>query len=942
GLVISAIGALALARGMVRPIRTLDDGARRIGAGNLDQKIEIHTNDELQTLAERFNRMSGALRESYAGLERKVEERTRELQNSLEQQTAISEILRVISSSPTDVQPVLDAVAKRAGLLCRADGSRVWLAVDGQLRAMTSYGEAYGTDSLNEVLPVRRSSIGGRAFMEHRSVHVEDVVPLLDTEYPDVRALQARYGFRTVLVVPMLREGRSIGIIALLRNQVRPFTPVEIALVQTFADQAVIAIENVRLFNETREALEQQTATAQVLQVISSSVADARPVFDEILRSCQRLFDSAEQGILLVDADGRAHLGAHHGSAQPLLQQIFAGGVPIAQFGDGGRRRTPLHVPDVFADGAPGWLRQIGERLGVGAYSQVLAPIAREGRLVGYLYAIRQPATGFDAKEIALLQTFAEQAVIAIENARLFNETREALHEVEQRTAELSEALEYQTAISEVLRVISTSPTDVAPVFEAILDSASRLLGTPLSAVFRYDGTLVHQVAVRNWPAAAVADARRFYPGPPNPQMMSGRAILSGEVQVEEDTLADTGYDQASARLGLWRRMVAAPLLRDGIAVGAIVLAWREPGVTPQRQVELLKTFADQAVIAIENVRLINETKEALEQQTATAEVLQVISRSPTDVQPVFDAICERAMTLCGARIGGVARFDGELVHLVAFHGASPEATQAMLAAFPMKPGRGAITARVILERAPVQIPDVLADPDYALQDAARRSGYRSNLGVPMLREGQVVGSIGICREEPGPFPDKQVKLLQTFADQAVIAIENVRLFNETKEALEQQTATAGVLQVISNSVADTQPVFDAIVGSCRQLFGGRNVILLLAAGATLKRVAFATDGTLVTEGEWEWPLDRTSASGDCVVSSKVIAVRDIDEVAARYPRTPQLAKRSHWVSGLFVPLRREGGAIGCIGILRGVQGEFSAKEIALAQTFADQAVIAI
>ena len=197
---------------------------------------------------------------------------------------------------------------------------------------------------------------------------------------------------------------------------------------------------------------------------------------------------------------------------------------------------------------------------------------------------------------------------------------------VEARTAELTESLEYQTAISGVLRVISESPTDVTPVFEAILESASRLFGDTLAAVFRYDGHEVHMVATRSWSPEAIADARRLYPAPPNPKLMSGRVILSGRVEIEEDTLADPQYDHSLARLGHWRRMLGAPLLKDGTPVGAIVVAWRDPGETPKRQVDLLRTFADQAVIAIENVRLINETKEALERQTATSEILRVIS----------------------------------------------------------------------------------------------------------------------------------------------------------------------------------------------------------------------------------------------------------------------------------------------------------------------------
>ncbi|MEO7937058.1 MAG: GAF domain-containing protein, partial [Burkholderiaceae bacterium] len=357
---------------------------------------------------------------------------------------------------------------------------------------------------------------------------------------------------------------------------------------------------------------------------------------------------------------------------------------------------------------------------------------------------------------------------------------------VEQRTAEVTQALEYQTAISAVLRVISESPTDVAPVFEAIMDSAVRLFGVSIAAVFRYDGRQVHMISTKGWSEDALKDADRLYPAPPNPEMISGRVILSGKAQTIADTFADAAYDQETAHVGDWRRMMAAPLLKDGAVVGVLVMAWAEPGEVRRHELDLLRTFADQAVIAIENVRLISETKEALEQQTATAEVLQVISSSPTDVQPVFDAIAERAMTLCEARIGAVTRFDGELLHLVAFHGATQQASDIMRAAFPIRPGREAGTARAIAERAPIQIPDVLADPDYALKDEARRAGYRSNLAVPMVQDGEVVGSIVVCREQVGAYPDKQVKLLQTFADQAVIAVQNVRLFNEIRDKSRQ------------------------------------------------------------------------------------------------------------------------------------------------------------
>ena len=515
---------------------------------------------------------------------------------------------------------------------------------------------------------------------------------------------------------------------------------------------------------------------------------------------------------------------------------------------------------------------------------------------------------------------------------------------VEARTAELQEALEHQTAISDVLRVISESPSDVAPVFEAIVDSATRLFGTPLTAIFRYDGKLVHQVAVRNWPAAAIEDARRFYPGPPDTRMMSGRVILSGRMQIEDDTFADPAYDQTAARLGLWRRMIGAPLLKDGITVGAIILAWPEPGVTPPRQVELLKTFADQAVIAIENVRLLNETKEALEQQTASADILKVISQSPSDVQPVFEAIAERAMTLCSAMIGAVARFDGERVHLVAFRGTTAEAAEEMRAAYPMPLAGGATLVRAIRERAPVQVPDVLADPAYALKQAASRAGYRANLAVPMLREGLVVGSIGVCREAPGAFPQKLVRLLQIFADQAVIAIENVRLFNETKEALEQQTATAEVLQVISNSPTDVQPVLDAVAQRAALLCDATAAQIFLKEGDMLRSRAghLATGQAMQMLGD-PIPIHATSMTGRAVLERTTIHCADVlPLMESEYPAARINQRRLGFRAVLAVPLTRESGAYGAIFLHREEPRPFRPGQIALVETFARQAAIAI
>jgi len=950
-LLISIAASFFLARALVRPLRALQEGAARIGAGDLERHIEVRTGDELEGLAEQFNRMSEQLRESYAGLERKVEQRTSELTEALERQTATAEVLRVISSSVSDAQPVLDKIVEscerlfvgtRVGInLVGADGVTYAAAYQGPMR-----DEFFANAA--KIFPHRGLSLEsatGRAILERRVMHYPD------TSAPDVpeglRFGSGVVGTRAAIFAPMMLDDRGIGTIWVAREVVGEFTADEIALLKTFADQAVIAIENARLFSETQEALERQTATAEVLSVISGSVADSKPVFEKILESCQRLFASNEQGILLAGDDNLMHLGAHHGSARERVEKLFP--VPRAAAGDAARReRSVVHIRDVLSDAdVPAGLREIAEQIGVGTYSQVIAPMLWEGESIGSLYVIRQPAVGFSDKEIGLLRTFADQAVIAIQNARLFNETREALRKVELRTAELSESLDYQTAISDVLRVISQSPTDVAPVFDAILESASRLFGSPTSAVFRFDGRLVHLAKTRNWPAAAIADAARFYPGPPNPKMLSGRVILSGAVQSEEDALNDPAYDRQTADLGHWRRMIGAPLLKDGQPIGAIIVAWLEPGVTPARQSELLKTFADQAVIAIENVRLLSETTEALEQQTATAEVLQVISSSVADTQPVFDKIldsCERLFAGTGLGIylideAGMLRLGGYRGQTLGPRGE----VQAVAGSFP-RPLEGSATEVALRAGQVVHYADALAD-DGVPAPMRRIAAEIRNFSVavaPMLWEGRGIGAIQVSRSPPQPFGGKELALLKTFADQAVIAIQNSRLFNETKEALEQQRASADVLTAISNSISDARPVFDVILQSCQRLFEGHTVgVTLLRDDGLLDVGANAGPGYEALKRSYPRPLDRSTASGLAILDRRVVAFEDVD--SADVPMGSQEGARAMGNNSMVVaPMLFGGKGIGTLWVGRAAKGPFIEKEIDLLRSFADQAVIAI
>ena len=725
-----------------------------------------------------------------------------------------------------------------------------------------------------------------------------------------------------------------------------------------------LALENARLFDETerrgremQDTLAHQTAAAEVLQVIGSSVADPDPVFDKILECCARLFDGSSFALMMADDQGNLELtrwlmtatgrATMNGERLAELAEQMQSNYPMSLAGTSAERSFHtgdlVEIPDVLNDpAAPTVLRRHAERAGM-SFANLSAPLIWEGRGIGILSMQRSEVGPFRPSERALLKTFADQAVIAIQNARLFNETQVALHKVEVRTAELTESLEYQTAVSDVLRVISESPTDVMPVFEAILDCTMWLFEGPTSAIFTFDGHLVHLAATRNWSPQALESARAVWPAPPDPHQMNGRVILERRAVTNDDAWADPHYDRTLASTGNRRRMICAPMLKDGVPIGAISTAWPEPGETPQRQIDLLKMFADQAVIAIENVRLINETREALERQTATADILAVISSSPTDVQPVFQAIAEHARLLCKAQVGATSYLEGDMVHLASVRGRSAETEAAMRSLFPVAIDLAPPNLRRALrELAPVQIPDVCVEPGYPDAQGALQMGFRSIMSVPLLHEGRAIGTIGVAREEPGLFPDTAVALLQTFADQAVIAIENTRLFNETREALERQTATSEVLQVISRSVNDTTPVFERILQSCSRLLAIEHAAIYLTSDDGML-LPGARLGPLYEEVFRTLPRPLQGTASDLAIRERrLVHYPDVwsDPGVPESVKTmaPSIGNRSI----VFAPMTWNDRGIGVLTVVRVPPRPFSDKELSLLSSFADQAVIAI